>query len=114
MTKVRSVGIRGAGLSGMTVARELLRSNPNLSITLFDRRARLPNPQRTFCFFETGAHERSCEPSFAWKSVMFRGPSFERRVDVSASPYTMIRGDDFFDAVLEELESRGVSCRWGC
>ena len=114
MTEIRSVGIRGAGLSGMTVARELLRINPKLSITLFDRRARLPNPQRTFCFFERGERQRFSGPSFAWQSVMFRGPSFERRVDVSASPYTMIRGDDFFDSLLGELESRGALFRWGC
>lgn len=114
MVKVRSVGIRGAGLSGMSVARELLRIEPHLSITLFDRRPRLPHPQRTFCFFERGGRERFSGPSFTWSSVMFRGPSFERRVDVSKSPYTMIRGDDLFGQVLEELETRGVSFRWRC
>lgn len=112
MAKIRSVGIRGAGLSGMSVARELLRVDPEISITLFDRRPRLPHPQRTFCFFKRDCQERFPGPAVSWKSVLFRGPSFERRVDVSASPYTMIRGDDLFGYLLEQLEARGVSFRW--
>lgn len=114
MVRVRSVGIRGAGLSGMSVARELLRVDPDISITLFDRRTRLPHPQRTFCFFERDGQERFAGRAVSWKSVLFRGPSFERRVDVSASPYTMIRGDDLFGSLLEELEACGVSFRWRC
>lgn len=114
MAKIQTVGIRGAGLSGMSVARELLRADPHLSITIFDRRPRLPHPQRTFCFFDRNLRERLSVPSFTWPSVMFRGPSFERRVDVSTSPYTMIRGDDIFGRLLEELEAHGVSFRWRC
>lgn len=45
---------------------------------------------------------------------MFRGDDFERRIDVSSSPYTMIRGDDFFENILKELEGRGVTFRWQC
>lgn len=45
---------------------------------------------------------------------MFRGRSFERRVAVPHCPYTMIRGDDFFENSLKELESSGVSFYWNC
>jgi lycopene beta-cyclase len=52
--------------------------------------------------------------AFSWNTVMFRGASFERRVDVSNRPYTMIRGDDFFSPVLQELEVHGVQFNWEC
>jgi lycopene beta-cyclase len=51
---------------------------------------------------------------FSWNTVMFRGASFERRLDVSSRPYTMIRGDDFFSSTLQELEDQGVQFAWGC
>jgi lycopene beta-cyclase len=97
----------------MTVARELLLCDPHLSITLFDCRPRLPHPQRTFCFFQRGSREYFDGPTFAWKHVAFRGAMFERSVDVSASPYTMVRGQDLFDHLLSDLESRGVAFFWG-
>jgi len=115
MHGIKTIGIRGAGLAGISVACELLKANPQLSISLFDKRPRLPHPQRTFCFFGPEAvHELPPLRSYSWKTVMFRGPTFERRIDVSASPYTMIRGHDFFEHTLEILELGGVSCRWGC
>ncbi len=46
-----TIGIRGAGLSGLSVARELITREPNAKITLFDTRPRLPHLSRTFCFF---------------------------------------------------------------
>lgn len=98
----------------MSVARELLAEDPNLSVTIFDRRPRFPHPQRTFCFFKSPQTSLPCCSFASWQNVMFRGASFERRIDVSSSPYTMIRGHDFFDHTLNELESSGVSFHWGC
>jgi lycopene beta-cyclase len=111
---VRTIGIRGAGLAGLSVAQELLRSNPELSISVFDVRSRLPHPQRTFCFFQPHEGKHQGIPTFTWKTVMFRGSSFERRIDVSGAPYTMIRGDEFFSQTLQELEAGGVSFLFGC
>jgi lycopene beta-cyclase len=108
------IGIRGAGLSGLSVARELLRRNPLVSITIFDTRPRLPHPQRTFCYFKPDDLQSPPVPVFSWSTVEFRGESFERRLDVSRNPYTMIRGDDFFSESLQELEQRGVVFRWSC
>ncbi len=45
---------------------------------------------------------------------MFRGQSFERQLDVPDTPYTMIKGDDFFGGLLTQLESSGVSFHWSC
>lgn len=50
----------------------------------------------------------------SWNTVMFRGASFERHVDVSSHPYTMIRGDDFFSSTLAELEAKEVQFTWRC
>lgn len=109
-----TIGIRGAGLSGLSVARELITLEPNAKITLFDTRPRLPHLSRTFCFFRTQECPSFPVRSFSWNSVMFRGASFERRLDVSTSPYTMIRGEDFFSSTLSYLESRGVEFHWEC
>ena len=110
---IPSIGIRGAGLSGLSVARELLRHEPRTNITIFDTRPRLPHPPRTFCFFGPRYPSVASGHTLAWNSVIFRGQSFERRIDVSHRPYTLIRGDDFFSSTLQELEQRGVQFRWG-
>jgi lycopene beta-cyclase len=111
---VATVGVRGAGLSGLSVARELLKNEPRLKISIFDTRLRLPHPQRTFCFFKTRELAWPSIPTFSWNTVAFRGASFERRLDVSGSPYTMIRGDDFFSRTITELEEKGTEFIWGC
>lgn len=111
---MRTIGIRGAGLSGLSVAQELLRADPNVSIALYDIRPRLPHPRRTFCFFQQSGVEGEGMHAFAWNTVMFRGAAFERRIDVSSSPYMMVRGDDFFEGALQELEAGGVSFHFGC
>lgn len=110
----RTIGIRGAGLSGLSLARELLSIEPGLKISIFDTRTRLPHPLRTFCFFRQEDRDTSSIPAFSWNSVTFRGASFARRLDVSRCPYTMIRGDDFFSSTLHALESHGVEFHWGC
>jgi len=114
MAAIRTVGIRGAGLAGMSLAEELLRRDPTLKISLFDTRPRLPHPRRTFCFFRGEKEDRDLLISHEWRDVVFRGRSFERRIDVSSSPYSLVRGDEFFGHVLSGLESRGVSFRWCC
>ncbi len=110
--RIPTVGIRGAGLSGLSVARELLRHEPRTNITIFDTRPRLPHPPRTFCFFRPRDHSTISGHIYSWNSVIFRGRSFERRLDVSRRPYTMIQGDDFFSSTLRELEEGGVQFRW--
>lgn len=114
MSTIRTIGIRGAGLAGLTIARELLRLQSDISITLFELRPRLPHPLRTFCFFDTDRTLCLPCPSVTWSAVSFRGRSFERRLDVHETPYTMIRGDDFYGPIVQELESSGVSFHWSC
>lgn len=114
MPAIRTVGIRGAGLSGLSIARELHRINPEITISIFDLRPRLPHPQRTFCFFNTNhAFQAPC-PTTTWNSIAFSSTSFQRHIHVPMTPYTMIRGDDFFDSTLRQLESGGVTFHWSC
>lgn len=114
MAKVKAIAIRGAGMAGLSIARELLKMSPETSITLFDVRPRLPHPQRTFCFFRKQSLPNLPKPSAEWNTVTFKGADFERSIDVSSKPYTMIKGDDFFQETLEQLESAGVAFHWSC
>ena len=109
-----SVGIRGAGAAGLSLARALLYRIPSVNITIFDKRERLPHPKRTFCFFSDS--RSSCYPlaSHLWKAVSFSGIDFRRTIDCSATPYLLIEGDAFFSKVLQDLESQGVQFHWGC
>jgi lycopene beta-cyclase len=111
---VKRVAIRGAGLSGLSVARELLRAKPDLEVSLFDIRPRYPHPQRTFCFFDYGETELEPVVSHRWNNVRFEGAGFERRVELPTAPYTMITGDTFFDHILSELDLKGARFRWEC
>lgn len=114
MRKFRTVGIRGAGLSGLSVARALLAAHPEISISVFDVRPKLPHPQRTFCFFKPQEIDIYNLPHHSWNRVTFRSNTFNRTLDVSSTPYTMVRGDDFFEHTLCELEASGVNFRWNC
>ena len=110
--RLATVGIRGAGVAGLSLARELLALDPNLSISFFDTRPRTPHPQRTFCYFRPCPQERLDLPVHSWHTVIFRGKRFERRIDVSANPYTMLHGDVFFNGTIQALESHKASFRW--
>jgi lycopene beta-cyclase len=114
MRTIRTVGIRGAGLSGLSMARALIKARPELSISVYDLRPRLPHPQRTFCFFKPRAINLDYLPRYEWPSIAFRSSTFSRTLDVSSSPYTLIRGDDFFDYTLRDLEHSGVIFNWDC
>lgn len=111
MSRVRSVGIRGAGLAGLALARQLLERLPGVQITVFDTRPALPHPARTFCFFSSG-EDFGVTPTKSWGAVRFRGSGFERSVDCSSTPYTMIRGVDYFSQTIDSLTRRGVTFRW--
>lgn len=113
MNRVRSVGIRGAGLAGLALAQKLIERLPGAQITIFDTRSALPHPTRTFCFF-SGGEDFGVTPTRSWSAVRFRGSGFERSVDCSSKPYTLIRGVDYFSQTIDSLTSKGVIFRWSC
>jgi lycopene beta-cyclase len=108
-----SIGIRGAGVAGLSFAQALLRYLPGVSISLFDIRARLPHPTRTFCFFNDGAIPLPVRPDYEWQSVILSGSNFKRKLPCKDTPYSLIRGDNFFSNALTELEQSGVNISWG-
>ena len=109
-----TVGIRGAGLAGMSLAQALLAQDPSIQISSFDMRARLPHPGRTFCFFDNGVGNAPTIARHSWPRVAVRGNGFVREISVADTPYTMVRGDDYFASALKTLEAAGVSFTWGC
>lgn len=109
-----SVGIRGCGVAGLSLARALLTHIPDARIHLFDRRERLPHPERTFCYFDDGTIDYGVPKSATWNSVSFASKNFRRTVECHEAPYSLVRGDDFFSTRLDELERRGVTFSWGC
>jgi lycopene beta-cyclase len=47
--------------------------------------------------------------------VRFSGSGFGRTIDCQGSPYSLVRGEDFFNTALTFLEERGVRFFWeGC
>ena len=101
-------------MSGLSLAREILRASPNSSVHLFDRRPRRPHPQRTFCFFSPLEDSLPVEPYKKWNNVRFRGREFDRSIATDAAPYALVRGEDFFKITLQELEERGAQFSWEC
>lgn len=113
MTHARSVGIRGAGVAGLTLARKLVEQSPGTAVTVFDTRPALPHPPRTFCFFG-GESELPGYAVKTWRSVRFVGSDFDRVVGCAETPYTMVRGEDFFADTVQFLAAHGVVFRWSC
>lgn len=112
MSTAKHIGIIGAGVAGLSVARELLELTPQTLITIFDSRPRLPHPERTFCFFKPSEVFTIPQATTSWNTISFRGSTFTRTIHVPDKPYTLINGDDFFAYTLKLLESGGVTFHW--
>jgi lycopene beta-cyclase len=111
----KRIGIRGAGVAGLSLARAIVKRTPGCEIVLFDTRDEFPTPQRTFCFFSDnslGTDHTSLD--FQWKKIKFKSDSLERIINVEQSPYTLISGETFFAASKQELSAAGVEFRWSC
>jgi lycopene beta-cyclase len=109
-----SVGIRGAGVAGLSFASALYRHVPEVSVSLFDIRERLPHPGRTFCFFRTAEAVSPVRPTHEWEFVAVSGQNFRRKIPCYNCPYTLITGNQLFEKLLHELNERGASCTWNC
>jgi lycopene beta-cyclase len=109
-----SVGIRGAGLAGLSFAEALLAHVPGVSISIFDVRPRLPHPPRTFCFFRDIHSDNALPLTHEWSRVSFAGPNFRRTIPCPQTPYALVRGEDIFSKLLTGLEEAQVSFMWEC
>lgn len=100
-------------MAGMRLAELLNRSLPGCTIHLFDKRARLPHPERTFCFFSDQiASSFNLPVTQTWHQVNFSHTAFNRSCNCKDTPYQLVRGDDFFSQTLLYLESHGVRFSW--
>lgn len=111
---MHSIGIRGAGVAGLYLAQSLLKKNRNLKVELFDTRPAQPNPKRTFCYFNHKLAKNPVAPSKEWKIIKFSDENFERSIVCEDSPYTMIKGDTFFNETTAELTLLGATFHWNC
>jgi lycopene beta-cyclase len=111
--KVLSVGIRGAGAAGLTCARAIQELVPDSRIELFDTRAKLPHPQRTFSYFGGAGSICPVRPKRTWPSVVLSGEKFCRTIDCHETPYSMIEGSSFYAGLFSELLPDRVAFHWG-
>jgi len=94
--------ILGAGLSGLSVARALLRERPGGPIILVDRRTAWEH-DRTWCFWETpGIPDAGLATArwTAWRTIG-RDGAVEQRSE--RHPYLHLPADRFYEASLDEL-----------
>jgi lycopene beta-cyclase len=111
---VISVGIRGAGVAGLSFAQALIQHIPGVAVSVFDRRPRLPHPTRTFGVFRNSLSPDSKLVSHQWQRVLLRGANFDRTFSCAHSPYSLVRGDTFFSHALSQLEAAGATLHWQC
>ena len=96
--------IAGAGLSGLTLALELLRrpAFQAYSVLLIDRDDKQHN-DRTWCFWAE-EHEPLPPVIFkSWRHCDFFGANWQQRMDISPFRYHQVRGIDFYRWARQEL-----------
>jgi lycopene beta-cyclase len=110
----KRVGIRGAGLAGLSLARELIKTSADFEICLFDTRSELPHPQRTFCFFSKSDSSQEEFADFCWRKIRFKSDTRERTLDLGTRRYTLVSGESFFESHLRVLSAARVQFQWNC
>lgn len=100
--------IVGAGCAGLSLLMRMLddSSLKSKSILLVDRVAKQQN-DRTWCFWERG--EGFFEPAVChqWQNLYVRHSRGEKKIDLGAYSYKMIRGADFYRYCFDKI--RGFS-----
>ena len=96
--------IAGAGCAGLSLAMHLIHSGKfrDKNILLVDQQPKQSN-DRTWCFWQTG--KSLFEPIVykQWQKLFFYGEAFSKQLNIEPYKYKMIRGIDFYDFCLEEI-----------
>ena len=98
--------IAGAGLSGLSLAYRLRKSesHKNASILLLDKDTK-QNNDRTWCFWSK-KKDLFDEINFkVWPRIQFADEHINKTFDIAPYKYKMIRGIDFYNHVLSFLRS---------
>jgi lycopene beta-cyclase len=93
--------IAGAGGAGLSLLHYLLAS-PVLSkqqILVIDQSLQKTN-DRTWCFWEMGAHEFASLVHHRWDAISIHAESFSKELPTSPFSYKMIQGIDFYNYVM--------------
>lgn len=95
----------GAGLSGLTLALELARRPAfcDKKILLLDRDRKQQN-DRTWCFWATDAEPLPPVVFRSWDRCRFFSAGFETDMDIAPYRYRMVRGLDFYNWAIAELD----------
>jgi lycopene beta-cyclase len=96
--------LAGAGLSGLTLALELVRrpAFKDKKILLIDKDTKEKN-DRTWCFWAAPDEDLPTITYRTWKYCQFYGENFDKKMDIAPYNYRMIRGIDFYQQAKKEL-----------
>lgn len=102
----------GAGLSGLTLALELVRRPAfrGKRILLLDRDNKKQN-DRTWCFWATEDEPLPPVIYRSWELCRFYSPGYHATMDISPYRYCMVRGIDFYKWATSELAKHPNVCR---
>lgn len=98
--------IIGAGAAGLMLAATMVTDDffSGKSILLLDKDAK-QNNDRTWCFWEKGEGQFDSIVHKKWNHVYFAGKQFSKRYQIKPYTYKMVRGIDFYQALLKNIEA---------
>jgi len=95
----------GGGLSGLTLALELARRPyfQDKTICLLDRDEKQRN-DRTWCFWSDDDEMLPPVVYKTWDHALFFGAHLKKNLDIAPFRYNMVRGIDFYNWAIQELD----------
>ena len=98
--------IIGAGAAGLMLADAMISDVffKDKSILLLDKDLKQTN-DRTWCFWEKGQGQFDAIIHKKWNHIYFGGKHFSKRYDIHPYTYKMIRGIDFYNAILKRIDA---------
>lgn len=98
--------IIGAGAAGLMLADAMTSDDffNDKSILLIDKDTKQVN-DRTWCFWEKGKGKYEALVHKKWDYIYFGGKRFSKRFAIEPYTYKMIRGIDFYQSLLQRMES---------
>jgi len=98
--------IIGAGAAGLMLADAMTLDDffSGKSILLLDKDSKQHN-DRTWCFWEKEKGQFDAIVHKKWNHIYFGGKRFSKRFNINPYTYKMIRGIDFYQTLLQRIES---------
>jgi lycopene beta-cyclase len=96
----------GGGAAGLSLAYHLVHSALDSPRILIVDRERKGKNDRTWCFWSAEEAPFSDIATNVWDAFLFLTESYSARIDLSPYRYYMVRGSDFYERVMTDLEGR--------